>query len=522
MAIKKDVKGRGVFDQIKAKIEAGRRAAGSLTAGWCAKGKLSMDFVIGKDDFDAALAQILQGRKDAVGEVVDLTADRTTLTVVATGRSIEVPIVAQVIGSAVVPIKVIFGAKRMSASYQDERLRLRISDGKFRLQSMSISNPGIAMKRIARRIIDIPNDARPMDVLALRHIFSVDEIEDSGLHVKVLDTQADLTWCLENASTTLSDFGIIQSELTALAEAKIKAHAAAIKHIFFENNEVSPGPATEGAKKITENLDRERDSAARWLERGKALLIQEKWHEAQECFVAGLAVEPDQAELRFWMGFLCDEKNVEWFRKASAHGHAEAAWHMTLHLLKGEILDTTLDEALFWFNQATHVGSLEGTLAIIRERPQSKQSGNVLHNWLYTLASDGNKEAAFEFARFEYFAFRMDDDLEEIAEEIAKWLGVSGQTDLGTIEETMKKFRAERRSRQCELAVDSGDKLAFLYAEWADRSQFGFYILYHADNYTEEWIDNYRKLFPDKELGTSEWWKVPGGPDYTQPLGTDD
>ena len=86
-----------------------------------------MDFVIGKDDFDAALAQILQGRKDAVGEVVDLTADRTTLTVVATGRSIEVPIVAQVIGSAVVPIKVIFGAKRMSASYQDERLRLRIS-----------------------------------------------------------------------------------------------------------------------------------------------------------------------------------------------------------------------------------------------------------------------------------------------------------------------------------------------------------------------------------------------------------
>jgi hypothetical protein len=40
--------------------------------------------------------------------------------------------------------------------------------------------------------------------------------------------------------------------------------------------------------------------------------------------------------------------------------------------------------------------------------------------------------------------------------------------------------------------------------------------------YTEEWIDNYRKLFPDKELGTSEWWWVPGGPDYTQPLGTGD
>ncbi len=192
-----------------------------------------MDFVIAKDDFDAALAQILQGRKDTVGEVVDLTADRSTLTVVATGRSIEVPIVAEVIGSAIVPIKVIFGAKRMSASFQDERLRLCISDGKFRIQSMSISNPGIAMKRVARRIIDIPDDARPMDVLALRHIFTVDEIEDSGLHVKVLNQQEDLTWSLESASTTLCEYGFELAELRAMAEAKVKAHADVLKKVLF-------------------------------------------------------------------------------------------------------------------------------------------------------------------------------------------------------------------------------------------------------------------------------------------------
>jgi TPR repeat protein len=169
---------------------------------------------------------------------------------------------------------------------------------------------------------------------------------------------------------------------------------------------------------MTESLDGERDSAARWLERGKSLLSQEKWQEAQECFVAGLAVEPDQAELRFWMGFLCNKDNIEWFRKVAAHSHAEAAWHMTLRLLKGEILDTTLDEARFWFNQATLVGSLEGTLEIIRKRPQSKQSGNVLYNWLCYLGSDGNKEAAFEFAKLQYFAIEIYDDLEETA----KWL----------------------------------------------------------------------------------------------------
>lgn len=192
-----------------------------------------MDFMIAKDDFDTALEQILQGRKDTSGDVVDLTASRSTLTVVVTGRSIEVPIEAEVIGSAIIPIKAIFGAKRMSVSYKDERLRLRISDGKLRLQNTSISNPGIAMKRIARRIIDIPDDARPMDVLALRHIFSVDEIEDSGLHVKVLDAQSELTRSLESASATLRDYGFEQAELIAMAEAKIKEHSNSLKRVLF-------------------------------------------------------------------------------------------------------------------------------------------------------------------------------------------------------------------------------------------------------------------------------------------------
>ncbi len=192
-----------------------------------------MDFMIAKDDFDTALEQILQGRKDTSGDVVDLTASRSTVTVVVTGRCIEVPIEAEVIGSATLPVKVIFGASRVSKIYKDERLRLRISDGKFRLQNTSISNPGIAMKRIAKRIIDIPDDARPMDVLALRHIFSVDEIEDSGLHVRVLDEQAELTRSLESASATLRDYGFEQAELIAMAESKIKEHSNGLKQVLF-------------------------------------------------------------------------------------------------------------------------------------------------------------------------------------------------------------------------------------------------------------------------------------------------
>ena len=130
-----------------------------------------MDFMIAKNDFHSALKQILQGRNETSGDVVELTAERSTLRLVVTGRSVEVSIEAESRGSVSVPIGVMFALRRTSKSYEDTHFRIRISDGKIRFQGMSISNPGITMNKIARRIIDIPEDARPMDVLSLRFIF---------------------------------------------------------------------------------------------------------------------------------------------------------------------------------------------------------------------------------------------------------------------------------------------------------------------------------------------------------------
>jgi hypothetical protein len=66
-----------------------------------------MDFTIAKCDFDRALRQVLQGRKADSTDLVDMTADRAALTVVVTGRSIEVPIEARIIGSFSIPIGVL-------------------------------------------------------------------------------------------------------------------------------------------------------------------------------------------------------------------------------------------------------------------------------------------------------------------------------------------------------------------------------------------------------------------------------
>jgi hypothetical protein len=192
-----------------------------------------MDFMVAKEDFNSALRQILQGRKETSGDVVELTAERSTLAFVATGRSVEVSIEAESRGSASIPIGVMFALKRTSKSYEDGHFRIRVSEGKLRFQGMSISNPGIALKRVARRIIDIPEDAVPMDILSLRFIFSVDEIEDCGLHGKVLQAQTELANALDSASSSLHDYGIDRRELATLADARIKAHSDALRNVLF-------------------------------------------------------------------------------------------------------------------------------------------------------------------------------------------------------------------------------------------------------------------------------------------------
>lgn len=192
-----------------------------------------MDFQIAKNDFTAALRQILQGRKANSADVVDMTAERETLTVVVTGRSIEVPIEAQECGSFSIPIGVLFKMKRISGTYDEPKLRIRISDGKFRLQGMTTAHPGIKAGAIARRIIDIPEDALPRDILLLPLIFSVDEIEDCGLHLKLLEAQEKMAEDLNSAYDLLRPYGFDRNEIGAMAKLKIKAHADAMKHVLL-------------------------------------------------------------------------------------------------------------------------------------------------------------------------------------------------------------------------------------------------------------------------------------------------
>jgi hypothetical protein len=203
-----------------------------------------MDFVINKKDFDSAARQILLGRNPTSTELVELTAGPSTLILAAMGTITEIPIKCETTGSVSITISNLAWLKKISATYKAGPVRLQISGGRIRFQnssiSISVSEKNIASvseKNIARPVIDIPSDASPMDLLSLQLIFSTDEIESSGLHAKVREAQETMAQRLDWAASSLGEYGFTRSELAAMAEVKLNAHAETTRNVLFPDED---------------------------------------------------------------------------------------------------------------------------------------------------------------------------------------------------------------------------------------------------------------------------------------------
>lgn len=196
-----------------------------------------MDFVVSKSDLIAALEQILQGRKEDSGDVIDLAADKSSLSLVITGRSAEIAAESNTQGRAGVSIHLIFKLRQMLETYKERSIRIQVSKGSLLLQKNSISDPGITMKKIGPRAIDIPEDAMLKDILSLPMIFSRAQIKDSGLQPKVQKAERKFEEDLDGAAKALHEYGFNRHELWRMATLKIKAHADAIKPVLTSQAE---------------------------------------------------------------------------------------------------------------------------------------------------------------------------------------------------------------------------------------------------------------------------------------------
>jgi hypothetical protein len=191
-----------------------------------------MDFSVEKKAFDNVLRQVLLGRKAIPDDLVHLTAEATTLTIVALGTSVQVLVASAITGCVSVTVGDLAKLKKISTTYKPGPIRIRIGEGRIRIQNTAFA-AHISAKKVSRRIIDIPNDAGAMDLLSLPSIFSVDEIEDCGLHSRVLDAQKKLSDRMNFEVSWLSDYGFTRTELIAMVEDKLKAHAVTMKRVLF-------------------------------------------------------------------------------------------------------------------------------------------------------------------------------------------------------------------------------------------------------------------------------------------------
>jgi hypothetical protein len=194
-----------------------------------------MDFIISNPNLNSALRQMLQGQNAGSNETVDMTITQNTLTVVITGRSIELPVETGEIGSASLPASVLQGVKRVLPTYQEDSFRIRVSPGKLKLQGYTITEPRIILRNVSKRIIDIPADALDLDLLSIPLLFTREEIEESALSAKVLDAQHRLSLSMESATRSLNAVGVTHHEIRDIVTLKIRTHATGLGNILFDH-----------------------------------------------------------------------------------------------------------------------------------------------------------------------------------------------------------------------------------------------------------------------------------------------
>lgn len=77
-----------------------------------------IEFVVEKKLFDSAMKQLLFGRSGTSEDIVDLTVERSTLTLVATGTTAQVPVVSDATESLSIKVGDLAKIKKVSSTYK--------------------------------------------------------------------------------------------------------------------------------------------------------------------------------------------------------------------------------------------------------------------------------------------------------------------------------------------------------------------------------------------------------------------
>ncbi len=127
------------------------------------------------------------------------------------------------------PLAILPKLRKAAATFGDKPLRIRIEAGRIRVNSMSIALDGITTQKMSDRPIDIPDDASVCYILALKYVFTKEEVAESDLTARFLAANSARQKAVDRATESLATFGISHDVIDSLVTQAIKAHAETLR-----------------------------------------------------------------------------------------------------------------------------------------------------------------------------------------------------------------------------------------------------------------------------------------------------
>jgi hypothetical protein len=200
-------------------------------------------------DFEVPRAVLLQtvqlfskARRTEPGDLIDLVCFNGAVRFVVLGRETTVEATVASRGSAQLPLSLLRKLGQMAATFDTQLIRVRVEQGRIRINSMAVANDAIRLERVLARPIDIPEDASDRDLLALVHLFTPEQVTDANLSSRVLAANSRKDKVLESASRDLAPYGVPGEEVKQLVQNALQFHAQSLRPILLPDPPPSGKP----------------------------------------------------------------------------------------------------------------------------------------------------------------------------------------------------------------------------------------------------------------------------------------
>ena len=192
-----------------------------------------LEFSVVAKDFRKSISLLLVNRAGHMQtDVAELRAVASSLELSCVGTEATLDAEVAQAGSVQVPLAVLKNIKRVAASYKLPRLHFRIEDGVFRIESYSLRDRAIELKRMGAKIADLPVNAGFLDTLAMVKLFSAEEIAECGLAARMFEAQQKATAAIELATSSLALFQVPREDIRKLLDAQVSRRASELKSNF--------------------------------------------------------------------------------------------------------------------------------------------------------------------------------------------------------------------------------------------------------------------------------------------------